>query len=107
MLPQNSGEQVPFTYALYQRTDEAGLELAIAAGFKRTFCTSVNMDFVGVWSVIRRLRVNDRALTRRPQGHCRKRWFTLYPQSPIYIRELGSEGVQTRSIFGRGTQFQK
>ena len=104
MLPRDNGEQVPFAYALYRRTDEAGLELA--AGFKRTFCAPVNIDFVGVWSVIRRLRANDSALTRRLQGHCRKRRFTLYPQSPIHIRELGCEGVQTRSIFGRGTQFQ-
>ena len=65
MLPRDNGEQVPFGYALYQRTDEAGLEFA--AGFKRTVCAPVNVDFVGVWSVIRRLRANDSAITQRLQ----------------------------------------
>ena len=47
-------EQVPFAYNLYKRTDKAGLELA--AGFKKVFCAqTVEIEFVGVWSVIRNL----------------------------------------------------
>jgi hypothetical protein len=54
LLPPNNEEQIPFAYALYKRTGDASEELA--NGFKKTFCTTVKIDFIGVWSVIRRVR---------------------------------------------------
>ena len=50
MLARDNDEQVSFAYSLYKCTDKAGLELA--AGFKKTFCVPVNVDFIGVWFVI-------------------------------------------------------
>jgi len=47
LLPRDNEEQVPFAYRLYKRTDKVGCQLA--AGYKRTFCTPVTIDFVGVW----------------------------------------------------------
>lgn len=49
LLPRDNPEQVPLAYRLYRRTDQDSIQLA--AGFKQTFCRSVQIDFVGVWSV--------------------------------------------------------
>jgi len=67
LLPRDNDDQIPFAYNLYKSTAEKEEELA--AGFKRTFCTPVHIDFLGVWSVIRYLRYH-RALTERLQEHC-------------------------------------
>lgn len=56
LLPRDNDEQVAFAYTLYKRTDKAGVDLA--AGFKQTFCSSVEIDFLGVWFVIRYFRKN-------------------------------------------------
>lgn len=50
LLPQDNPEQVPFAYKLFQKTDDASVK--IAAGFKRTFCRSVTIEFVGVWDTV-------------------------------------------------------
>ena len=47
LLPRDNEEQIPFAYRLYKRTDKIGCELA--EGYKRTFCTPVTINFVGVW----------------------------------------------------------
>ena len=50
LLPKDNPEQVPLAYKLYQ--DNSANSRNLAAGFKQTFCRSVTIDFVGVWSVI-------------------------------------------------------
>ncbi|KAI0953205.1 hypothetical protein AcW1_007484 [Taiwanofungus camphoratus] len=50
LLPRDNPEQVPFAYKLYKRTDPASITLA--AGFKRTFCRGVRIEFVGVWETV-------------------------------------------------------
>ena len=46
-MPRDNPEQIPFAYKLYKRTDVASV--ALAAGFKKTFCRGVKIEFVGVW----------------------------------------------------------
>lgn len=47
LLPKDNDTQVPFAYKLYKREDKDGRELC--DGFKKTYCQSVNIEFVGVW----------------------------------------------------------
>ena len=47
LLPKDNPEQIPLAYKLYKSNDSNGRELA--AGFKKTFCRSVLIEFVGVW----------------------------------------------------------
>jgi uncharacterized protein (DUF2235 family) len=47
LLPKDNIEQLSFAYKLYSKTDKASL--ALAAGFKRTFCRDVKVEFLGVW----------------------------------------------------------
>lgn len=47
LLPSDNQEQVTFAYKLYARTDPIGVELA--KGFKKSFCTDVSINFVGLW----------------------------------------------------------
>ena len=49
LLPKDNEQQIPFAYKLYKRQDEEGI--ALCAGYKRTFCRSVIIEFVGVWYV--------------------------------------------------------
>ncbi|KAG7088030.1 hypothetical protein E1B28_012066 [Marasmius oreades] len=50
LLPRDNFEQIPFAYKLYKRTDKEGIELA--AGFKDTYCTTVTVEFMGVWETV-------------------------------------------------------
>ncbi|KAF9029438.1 hypothetical protein BDZ89DRAFT_1065404 [Hymenopellis radicata] len=50
LLPRDNEEQVPFAYRLYTREDENGVRLS--AGFKRTFCRNVQIEFMGVWDTV-------------------------------------------------------
>ncbi|RDX42628.1 hypothetical protein OH76DRAFT_1410973 [Lentinus brumalis] len=50
LLPRDNPEQVPFAYKLYKKTDDESL--ALAAGFKQTFCRNVLIEFVGVWETV-------------------------------------------------------
>ncbi|KAF9485751.1 hypothetical protein BDN70DRAFT_870613 [Pholiota conissans] len=50
LLPKDNEAQVPFAYRMYKRTDQAGIELC--AGFKQTYCQSVNIEFMGVWDTV-------------------------------------------------------
>jgi len=50
LLPKDNPEQIPFAYKLYTKTDKASL--TIAAGFKQTFCRTVEIEFVGVWETV-------------------------------------------------------
>ncbi|KJA23235.1 hypothetical protein HYPSUDRAFT_138053 [Hypholoma sublateritium FD-334 SS-4] len=50
LLPRDNEAQVPFAYRMYKRTDAAGLQLC--AGFKQTYCQTVNIEFMGVWYTV-------------------------------------------------------
>lgn len=50
LLSRDNPQQVPFAYKLYTRTDPEGVTLA--AGFKQTFCTPVEIEFIGVWDTV-------------------------------------------------------
>ncbi|KAG6885643.1 hypothetical protein C0993_011777 [Termitomyces sp. T159_Od127] len=50
LLPRDNEQQIPFGYKLYKRQDKNGLELC--AGFKKTFCQDVKVEFVGVWDTV-------------------------------------------------------
>ncbi|EIW59114.1 uncharacterized protein TRAVEDRAFT_28448 [Trametes versicolor FP-101664 SS1] len=50
LLPRDNMEQIPFAYKLYTKTDKDSL--ALAAGFKQTFCRTVEIEFVGVWDTV-------------------------------------------------------
>ncbi|KIY71956.1 hypothetical protein CYLTODRAFT_429206 [Cylindrobasidium torrendii FP15055 ss-10] len=50
LLPSDNQEQVAFAYKLYARTDPIGVELA--KGFKKSFCTDVSINFVGLWDTV-------------------------------------------------------
>lgn len=49
LLPRDNPEQIPFAYKLYESTDANNV--ALAAGFKQTFCRDVQIEFLGVWCV--------------------------------------------------------
>ncbi|KAF9262999.1 hypothetical protein L218DRAFT_959827 [Marasmius fiardii PR-910] len=50
LLPRDNFEQIPFAYKLYKRTDDEGITLA--AGFKKTYCSTVTVEFIGVWDTV-------------------------------------------------------
>ncbi|KAI1793368.1 hypothetical protein LXA43DRAFT_972022 [Ganoderma leucocontextum] len=50
LLPRDNPEQIPFAYKLYKSTDANNV--ALAAGFKQTFCRDVQIEFVGVWETV-------------------------------------------------------
>jgi len=50
LLPAWNLEQLPFAYAMYLKEGHDGHELS--AQFKRTFCTEVEIKFLGVWYVV-------------------------------------------------------
>jgi uncharacterized protein (DUF2235 family) len=50
LLPRGNQQQVPFAYKLYTRKDKAGVNLS--AGFKKTYCQNVNIEFMGVWDTV-------------------------------------------------------
>ncbi|KAF3023028.1 hypothetical protein E8E14_011756 [Neopestalotiopsis sp. 37M] len=50
LLPASNGSQLNFAYNFYKDDSEDGRKLA--AGFKRTFCTHVEVHFVGVWDCV-------------------------------------------------------
>ncbi|EJF63499.1 hypothetical protein DICSQDRAFT_154002 [Dichomitus squalens LYAD-421 SS1] len=50
LLPKDNPEQLPFAYNLYKSTDADNV--ALAAGFKETFCRKVQIEFVGVWETV-------------------------------------------------------
>ncbi|KAI0801922.1 hypothetical protein BC629DRAFT_153777 [Irpex lacteus] len=50
LLPKDNPEQVPLAYKMFKKTDPASVQLA--AGFKQTFCRSVQIEFVGVWDTV-------------------------------------------------------
>ncbi|KAI0086458.1 hypothetical protein BDY19DRAFT_344031 [Irpex rosettiformis] len=50
LLPKDNPEQVPFAYKMFKKTDPESVQLA--AGFKQTFCRSVQIEFVGVWDTV-------------------------------------------------------
>lgn len=50
LLPASNVSQLNFAYNFYKDESEGGKTLA--AGFKRTFCTHVDVYFVGVWDCV-------------------------------------------------------
>lgn len=50
LLPKDNPEQLPLAYKLFKNTDHNSRELA--AGFKKTFCRSVLVEFLGVWDTV-------------------------------------------------------
>ncbi|KAJ3867251.1 hypothetical protein EV359DRAFT_78738 [Lentinula novae-zelandiae] len=50
LLPRDNQEQIVFAYKLYTRTDDAGIKLS--AGFKKTYCQPVEIEFLGVWDTV-------------------------------------------------------
>ncbi|KAI1343110.1 hypothetical protein F5Y15DRAFT_277576 [Xylariaceae sp. FL0016] len=50
LLPASNGSQVNFAYQFYKDDSDNGKKLA--QGFKRTFCTHVDVYFVGVWDCV-------------------------------------------------------
>ncbi|KIO32976.1 hypothetical protein M407DRAFT_210389 [Tulasnella calospora MUT 4182] len=50
LLPVSNQEQVPFAYGMYRDNSKRGWEQA--AGFKKTFSRSVEVEFIGVWDTV-------------------------------------------------------
>ncbi|KAG8893144.1 hypothetical protein FRC01_013758, partial [Tulasnella sp. 417] len=50
LLPISNQEQVPFAFGMYKDNTKTGWEQA--AGFKRTFSRSVEVEFIGVWDTV-------------------------------------------------------
>ncbi len=47
LLPVCNHQQLPFAWDMYKREDKQGLDLS--HDFKKTYCRSVSVDFLGVW----------------------------------------------------------
>lgn len=50
LLPAHNSAQIPFAYRFYKNDTLEGRKLS--AEFKKTFCTSVQVYFVGVWDCV-------------------------------------------------------
>jgi len=50
LLPRDNQEQIPFAFKIYQKTSADGIKMA--AGYKQTFCQTVEVDFLGVWETV-------------------------------------------------------
>ncbi|KAJ7617476.1 hypothetical protein DFH06DRAFT_1237825 [Mycena polygramma] len=50
LLPRDNQEQIPFAFKMYQQTSASGIQLA--AGYKRTFCQTVQIEFLGIWETV-------------------------------------------------------
>ncbi|KAF7300706.1 hypothetical protein HMN09_00956400 [Mycena chlorophos] len=50
LLPASNHQQVPFAYKMYTRADRTGW--AQSNAFKRSFCTEVTIDFIGVFDTV-------------------------------------------------------
>lgn len=50
LLPPCNHQQVPFAYKMFTRTDQLGWEQSTA--FKKAFSVDVDVEFIGVWSVL-------------------------------------------------------
>ncbi|KAG9103514.1 hypothetical protein FRC06_010195 [Ceratobasidium sp. 370] len=50
LLPPDNLEQIPFAYSMYKRNDDAGFRAS--AGFKKAFCRTVQIEFLGVWDTV-------------------------------------------------------
>ncbi|KAG8953853.1 hypothetical protein FRC04_001483 [Tulasnella sp. 424] len=50
LLPSSNQEQVLFAYGMYKDNSKRGWEQA--AGFKKTFSRSVEVEFIGVWDTV-------------------------------------------------------
>lgn len=50
LLPPDNIEQIPFAYSAYKRSDLNGFECS--DGFKKTFCRTVEIEFLGVWDTV-------------------------------------------------------
>lgn len=50
LLPKDNLEQILFAFKMYQRTDDAAVQLA--AGFKQTYCQDVSVNFIGAWDTV-------------------------------------------------------
>ena len=66
LLPQWNVEQLPFACAMYEKDDDAGVDLSLQ--FKRTFSIDVRIKFLGVWYVMRpSINLPSHIFV---QGHC-------------------------------------
>ncbi|THG96581.1 hypothetical protein EW026_g5276 [Hermanssonia centrifuga] len=50
LLPVCNHQQLPFAWDMYKREDKQGLDLS--HDFKKTYCRSVSVDFLGVWDTV-------------------------------------------------------
>jgi hypothetical protein len=50
LLPAGNGSQINFAYDFYKDDTLAGWEMSL--GFKKTFCTEVNVYFLGLWDCV-------------------------------------------------------
>ena len=50
LLPACNHQQVPFAYKMYTKADPVGWEQSNL--FKKTFSNDVDIEFLGVWSVL-------------------------------------------------------
>ncbi|KAJ7015961.1 hypothetical protein C8F04DRAFT_1021023 [Mycena alexandri] len=50
LLPRDNQEQIPFAFKMYQNNSTSGI--ALAAGYKQTFCQTVPVEFMGVWDTV-------------------------------------------------------
>lgn len=60
LLPAQNREQVHFAYNFYKNDTPEGYKMSLE--FKRTFCTDVNVYFVGVWDCVASVGVIPREL---------------------------------------------
>jgi len=50
LLPRDNEEQIPFAFKMYKNNSASGIKMA--AGYKRTFCQDVHIEFMGVWDTV-------------------------------------------------------
>lgn len=51
LLPAHNIQQIPFAYKMYTQCDNVGWEQSNL--FKKSFCIDVDIEFIGVWYVVR------------------------------------------------------
>jgi hypothetical protein len=94
LLPRDNQEQIPFAFKIYQKTSADGIKMA--AGYKQTFCQTVEVDFLGVWFVLYStlLTFSDSQL----KGNRIECWNCYGPQLTLHQRKFVRENLSARCI---------
>jgi hypothetical protein len=84
-------EQIPFAYSMYKRSGFDGF--TCSDGFKKAFCRTVRIEFLGVWYVVELSADYVRTGLTFYQGYRIKRWGAVASSFAFYCFQFHSQEV--------------